>query len=35
MSRRSDIMLQYLYIKELQYMHFQFDHLCSVTTYTT
>ena len=25
MSRRSDIMLQHLYTKELQYMHFQFD----------
>ena len=33
MSRRNDIMLQHLYIKELQYMHFQFDYLCSVTTY--
>ena len=27
-------MLQHLYIKELlQYMHFQFDYLCSVTIY--
>ena len=26
-------MLQHLYIKELQYMHFQFDYECSVTTY--
>ena len=33
MSRRSDIMLQHLHIQELQYMHFQFDYSCSVTTY--
>ena len=33
MSRRSDTMLHHLYIKELKYMHFQFDYLCSVTTY--
>ena len=26
-------MLQHLYIEQLQYMHFQFDYLCSVTTY--
>ena len=33
-SCRSDIMLQHLFIQELlQYMHFQFDYLCSVTTY--
>ena len=32
MALRSDIMLQHLYIWELQYMHFQFDYLCSVTT---
>ena len=33
MSRRSGIMLQHLYIQELQYIHFQFDYLCSVTMY--
>ena len=34
MSDRSDIILQKLVlcIKELQYTHFQFGHLCSVTT---
>ena len=30
MSRGSDIMLQHLYIQELQYTHFQFGYLCTV-----
>ena len=33
MSRKSDIVFWLLYILELQHMHFQFDYLCSVTTY--
>ena len=33
MSRGSDIMLRLSCIQKLQYMHFQFDYMCSVTTY--
>ena len=32
MSRSSDIMLWLLYIKKLQYMHFQFDYFCVAVT---
>ena len=32
MSRRSDIMLWLFYIKNLQYMHFQFDYFFRVAT---
>ena len=35
LSCRSYIMLRLLYIKELQYMHFQFDCLCIDTTCDT
>ena len=33
MSRKIDIMLWSLYIKKFQYLHFQLDYFCRVSTY--